>query len=532
MNEDEVNPFRPTRQLRRDPVVPQPQSEQLEQTSDQETQPVRGKVEETGEEPLEEPVIVPSAEAATEQATEPVTEAAIEAATELRTTRSGAVWSPLRIPTATDAGIVENEASEVESRPAMDAELIPPSTAPIEAEPDLPPTPTERGIEDPVAMAPPSGIHNTPSKRTRRQGKVRSSPLKSREERPKETRDVQEPEQHIKATFPVRHKDQDKYAAKRQLRDQLLQELGMLKSDVEIAERESTRLYNHMESNSENPFEPDTAVLLPVLERAIDSSSTATKEVSNPKTLHSIASLLPFASRRKMKEAPPIPDTAPANHHPLPQENPLPFLQLFTPLTFTSTVVLLPQIEPATPEYLPPALQKHTITISHPLRLFSARTSLVVNADTLTIESLNIDKLDPRAEAEVSSWAAEKARKKDASALFWGLGRYAEISLKRAKVWCAIEKDFADGIKNVNRGKKRRRRAAEESDNEEEAPEKKWTRRELAAQIGRTSMLLQGDGAEIWVEWKIGFDWTGEVESAISAFAKVPANCKSPFRRH
>jgi hypothetical protein len=65
---------------------------------------------------------------------------------------------------------------------------VEPSTSRPQEEPELPPTPTQRGLDDPVVTTPPTGIHDTPSKQPRRSKalaeKLKSSPLKLRAEPP------------------------------------------------------------------------------------------------------------------------------------------------------------------------------------------------------------------------------------------------------------------------------------------------------------------------------------------------------------
>jgi hypothetical protein len=41
-------------------------------------------------------------------------------------------------------------------------------------------------------------------------------------------------------------------------------------------------------------------------------------------------------------------------------------------------------------------------------------------------------------------------------------------------------------------------------------------------------MELANEEVELRFEWRIRFDWTGEVESHIAAIARLPRNCKSP----
>ena len=65
-------------------------------------------------------------------------------------------------------------------------------------------------------------------------------------------------------------------------------------------------------------------------------------------------------------------------------------------------------------------------------------------------------------------------------------------------------------------------------DEDEESRKQKWTRKQLLPHIGRTAIEIVTSDIELMFEWKIGFDWTGEVESLISASARLPKSCTSP----
>ncbi|KAK4133703.1 hypothetical protein BT67DRAFT_404153, partial [Trichocladium antarcticum] len=126
-------------------------------------------------------------------------------------------------------------------------------------EPELPPTP-ER--PDPVVSTPPSGIHNTPSRRPRRSralaGKIKSSsPLKQPPIRPSELpRKGAPPSFNLPAkkaeivpsapeptTAELRGlKPVDPDAEKKKLRDSLLAEIGALERDLELASSENERI--------------------------------------------------------------------------------------------------------------------------------------------------------------------------------------------------------------------------------------------------------------------------------------------------
>ncbi|KAF7949623.1 uncharacterized protein EAE97_003132 [Botrytis byssoidea] len=409
-------------------------------------------------------------------------------------------------------------------------------------EPDLPPTPTQRGIADPVVTTAPVGIHNSPSKTARRNkalgAKMKSSPLKPLAEPPPEVDTSQEPpaKRRKSARFLIPH---DPHAAKRKVRDDLLKELQQLQADVSLANQENERIRLHYESKStKSPRSSNPEEILDLLLR-----STAIEKQDRPEKISALKAtnlFLPFAGRRKARQAvmPPIQKPLPS-HLPVALDDPLPHLQLFSHLTYTSNITLLPAApmssnESAT-ELLVPTLQRHQISASHPSGLFIARLSMIVDTSSLTISSLNVDSLDPNAEPELGPFIRRRAsgdgpHVKDIGTVCWAMGRWTEVSVARAKFWCDAEREFGTAEarrKSIEKqGKKRKKRKAIEDDEvadwEGEESSRKWTRRELFRQMGRTNIVLDGDDVQIRVGWKIGFDWIGDVESHLDLDIGLP----------
>jgi hypothetical protein len=432
-------------------------------------------------------------------------------------------------------------------------------------EPELPPTPAQRGIPDPVVTTPPIGIHDTPSKRARKNkalaGKLKSSPLKPRDPPPEEpSKQVTEAAPQLKPEpekVPKRRKSarfllpEDPHASKKKARDDLLKELQQLQADVALANAENGRLRQRSESKKTGSGQPAKSdELLAMLLRA-----TAPETAAKPKPtsiFQSIGSFLPFRPRRRKHAQLPISDKPVPSHLPIALEDPLPYLQVFTPLTFISTITILPSdhnsSEPSNQDLDPPIRQKHVIHASHPSGLFASRFSMTVDTSTLSITSLDILRLDMNAETELGTFIRDRARRdgplgKDVSTVCWAMGRWTEVSIQRARFWCAVENEFGTAQARSTslsrlRKRKRKRHASVAEDEEElnaegdEAKESsaqpKWTRKQLLPQIGRTSMELSNEEVELRFEWKIRFDWTGEVDSHIAAIARLPRNCKSP----
>jgi hypothetical protein len=401
-------------------------------------------------------------------------------------------------------------------------------------EPELPPTPTQRGIPDPVVTTPPTGIHDTPSKRARKSKalaeKLKSSPLKPR----KSTR------------FLI---PEDPHASKKKVRDDLLKELQQLQADVALANAENERLRQRAESKKAGPGQPAKSdELVAMLLRA---TAPETPAKSKPTSIFkSIGSFLPFQQRKRRQAQLPVQEKSIPSHLPIPLDDPLPYLQAFSPLTFTSTIAILPS-DPmssgsSNQEIERPIRQRHVIHASHPSGLFATRFSMTVDTSTLSITSLDILRLDMNAETELGTFIRDRARKagplgKDVTTICWAMGRWTEVSIQRARFWCAVETEFGTAqarAKTLSRHKKKKRKRhasvaedeeevnAEGDQAEEGSVQPKWTKKQLLAQIGRPSMDLTNEEVELRFEWKIRFDWTGEVDSHLAAIARIPRNCK------
>lgn len=408
--------------------------------------------------------------------------------------------------------------------------VLPEVTAP---EPQLPPTP-ER--PDPVVSTPPSGIHNTPSKRPRRNRalaeKIKSSsPLKQPPLRPSEqsqkgaplplnlptkTAQVVEPPPPGPTTAELRGLEPvDPDAEKKKLRDSLLAELRELERDLDIASRENERIRQARLAKREPSPPANKHEILQVLRRHAlpPEDQHPEPDPADPllaSALNPIA-FLPF-SKPSASRPPALPEPAenttaaaddddlppPVSHHPIPMtaEEALPYLQVFTPLTFTAHVSPLPRTTNAnadadadadadTPngnatDDGQPILQHHSITATStsPRGLFSARLDMTVNTQTLAITSLAVPRLDPAAEAELRPFvdSVVGAGAKDDSAgglrnnvgvLAWAMGEWLRVAVQRARVWTVLEREVGAGKEalsemvvrwRTDQGRKRKKR--------------------------------------------------------------------------
>ncbi|KKY37804.1 hypothetical protein UCDDA912_g02239 [Diaporthe ampelina] len=238
----------------------------------------------------------------------------------------------------------------------------------------------------------------------------------------------------------------------------------------------------------------------------------------------------------------------------------LPYLQVFTPLTFTSrsTTISAPS------EHGEPMLKKVTIRIGSatPPGLFVAGMEMTVNTHTLAVSSLAVPRLDPAAVRELqpfiqsitsSQAPTHSALTRNVSILAWAMSEWYRVALKRAKFWHTLEKQLGpeakDGLAEVVRvmrtRRRRKRRARGEADDVGGSFESAdsaggslngmlLSRADLLPHMGRSNMDLgvpclaeggAGTASELRVCWGIEFDWTGEARSKLGVEVGVPGKC-------
>ncbi|KAI0105293.1 hypothetical protein GGR51DRAFT_520256 [Nemania sp. FL0031] len=460
-------------------------------------------------------------------------------------------------------------------------------------EPELPPTPTHKGLSDPSSvMTSPAGIHNTPSKRPRRSrilaAKINSSPLKQPPLRPPELgmetvdessvlrvardplRDEPRRKRRKRKSHPARQVEEvDPLADKKTLRDALLAEVAQLEDDLKVAARENERLYELQGSRRHTIDLPDAkerSQLLDVLRRHVlppeketppDPMQDWLEAAMNP------IAFLPFG-RADAVALPPfvLPSTEkgneeeanppqPVSHHPVPMtaDEELPYLQVFTPLTFTSTITTIQD----TQEDQTLLQQQHTISVaSSPPGLFVATIDMLVDTKTLSIAELSVPRLEPSAISELGPFLEKLLRGGENSALTrnvgvvtWAMGEWLRIATRRARFWYAVTHELgtAEGLlrctEAMRKGAKRKGRGRKQDEGEggedQDGHDKMPAKADVIALMGRTSLDLDlsavaGDGDDgeegsltARILWRADFDWTGEARSKISLLLRAPA---------
>ncbi|KAI0905183.1 hypothetical protein F4823DRAFT_153447 [Ustulina deusta] len=464
-------------------------------------------------------------------------------------------------------------------------------------EPELPPTPTQKGLSDPSSIVTsPPGIHNTPSKRPRRSrvlaAKMNSSPRKHPPLRPPESaaeiieetvssRLVKEPlrdeprrRRGKRKSHPGRQVEEaDPLADKKALRDSLLAEVARLEDDLKVLSRENERLYNVQGSRHHSIDLPDPEeqnLLLDVLSRhALPPEKEAPPDPMQrwlEAAMNPIA-FLPFGQANAIPVLPPLVTSGaektleteappPTSHHPVPMtaDEELPYLQVFTPLIFTSTIAT---VEAEAREDQEPLLQRHAISVaSSPPGLFVATMDMTVDTKTLLVAELAVPRLDPSAIGELGPFVEKilrggagnnSALTRNVSVVAWAMGEWVRLATRRARFWHAVEHELGsvEGLvrcaKAMRQGMRRRPRGrprGDESDDEDEdgsnRPSKTSpSKADVIARMGRTCLDLDlssiaaddgDDGAlAVRIQWHAEFDWTGEARSKIGLLLRAPA---------
>lgn len=357
-----------------------------------------------------------------------------------------------------------------------------------------------------------------------------------------------------------------------QKRDALLQEIAQLEADLELARGE------HEIAIKGSPSSSDPDVLLDLLRRHLlppekgpepDPSARWIEAAMDPFAMlgfngQSSVRLPPFipANGSEEKSQPPV-----ISHHPVAMTafEELPYLQVFTPLSFTSKMTTMPSNPD---QHNQNTLQNYTIDVrsASPPGLFTARIQMIVNTRNQAIASLAVPRLDPAAASELrpfidlttnTNTPYHPALTRNISILCFAMAEWFRVALKRAKFWHALDKEFGpenkDGFANavavMRTRKKRRRRAREASETESDAAEglegsnslgsldgMMLSKKELLPHMGRTSMDLEvpylagdhdADKSEIRVSWGVEFDWAGVAKNNLAVEVGVPGKCES-----
>ncbi|MCJ1386155.1 hypothetical protein MMC17_009281 [Xylographa soralifera] len=406
-------------------------------------------------------------------------------------------------------------------------------------EPKLPLTPTQLGLE--VAPEPPKGLlYSSPSRRSgRRNGSsTKSSPLKPLDpplktyshellgKEPATTEDATEVRPRA-----VGAQEDFETITKKKILDQLLLQYQELKNDVAELEREARQADFGGHEHTDN------------LISMITSSNPSRQCVPMHEKLVSIsfrvAQFMPFSKPLASRKQPDSISSLPLpSHYPLQLEDPLPHLRVFTPLTINSVSSLVPSSDRSQPW-----LQHHNIALTSPGNLLRVEMYLSVNAADQSVNSLALQSLSSWAKSELDAWLNDQVAAGDLPMIGWACGRYWEVAHLRARCWRSCYQQFrglipaaialqtstfsvgvdtVDSKQEVSLADGAEIDVNDFEDMEDLNSDLGTSDSGVRSKLGQQSILFSAFGVSFLVTWRISFNWTGEIESHISACASFP----------
>lgn len=335
---------------------------------------------------------------------------------------------------------------EAEMEAAMDTGIGGPSMDEDPLEPDLPPTPTQLGLEK-VPDRPRGLLSSSPS--TRHEKRMKRRPADVLQGSPLKSLRFQPPGEEVGSDNGDLPKDELSAAVleKRKSHKSLAAELQRLKDDV----AEMTRWTGKIESDAS--LGADTSQLDKFLSLLTEASSYINRPAPQPvQTPISslLSSLLPFSVNipRPTRESSPLP----TNPFALKETSQSPsYLTVFAPLALhahTSRTSI-----PRTTSLL----ETHTLTFTAPPPFPASRYNVSVvyetNPETQSLISLSVptgsDSKKQRVPETLRWWIdarlANPLLKLDVATLCWGINRYWEASVARAQLWARIEHKHGNG---------------------------------------------------------------------------------------
>lgn len=183
------------------------------------------------------------------------------------------------------------------------------------------------------------------------------------------------------------------------------------------------------------------------------------------------------------------------------------------------------------------------ITFASPHELLIVKLGLTTNTVTHVLDALTLVYISPCADPELGNWLRRHLADGDISSIGYAISRYWEVASTRARCWRTCENDFGELLPYSNRNaaaplaakpfipkRKVRRRISTlpETAESESNPDSSSTSfatlsTDHPVELSQQSLLLAHSGVSLLINWRIDFDWTGEVESHISACASFPA---------
>ena len=373
---------------------------------------------------------------------------------------------------------------------------------------ELPATPSQRGLEP--QDGPRRGVlFSSPSKRPARVNDSVKHSLLQQKARPSDTSGTEDDLGNQRRQPPAekRPPPDPEVEKRKQEKARLLREAQELEAQVarcaeEIA-KEQQRAAAHTLTHTER------TVLSSFIAELLDCDST--EDESTPIS-NLLCSFLPFSTTAIPPPPSKVPEKRVPSHRPLEVANPLPYLEMFTTLTF-STRLDLPdgKILPSTNIIH----QKHIIDIHGPQKLLTAQLAITIDTPAHQVIDMHILRLSPWASRELGTFLHLKSTTNDLGNASWALNSYWHLARKRAEYWRRCESSFTHLLT----------RHAENSENHppQENNMKTMSRKDLNRHLGRDTMTLRDSSVVLKLNWRIAFDWTGEAESYVTVETAFPS---------
>ncbi|EOA82573.1 hypothetical protein ACJQWK_04959 [Exserohilum turcicum] len=368
------------------------------------------------------------------------------------------------------------------------------------------------GREDEEQDQPPRGIlFSSPSKRPpRAKNAARHSPLKPKAPAVQSddvTQTVEDgPAEEDAHEGAVKQPPDPEIESRKQEKAQLQRELEILESQVSKCVEEIDKEQRRGPNEALSPQERRN------LSNFITEISGTDTEPEKPTIASLLCSFLPFSAMPISRPRPKQKDRPVPSHRPVEVADPLPYLEMFTSFKF-STQVSLPRRRGVLSRQ---AQQEHVIDITGPQKLLTAQFSVTIDALASEIVDSQVLRISPWAEPELGVFVRARAQEKDLGNASWAIDSYWDIARKRAQYWHKCETTFSHLLEG------RTQKDIENAPKPRKNPTKSISRKDLNRSLGRDTLVLQDKHVLLKLNWRIGFDWTGEAESDVTVEAAFP----------
>ncbi|GKU10944.1 unnamed protein product [Fusarium langsethiae] len=336
----------------------------------------------------------------------------------------------------------------------------------------------------------------------------------------------------------------DPNAGKKKEREKIQKEIETLQKDLEVARRENERIRAMQESG--RVLAPvDQNEVIDLIQRHLMDADAEPSQTSIQQLLQAAlepTALLPFGKAIAPISPAPVEDKLAyiKSHYPVPMTagEELPYLQLFTPFTASSTISVLPETDNQ------PLRQLHSIVLrSREIPgLFTAKVDMTVNPLELSVLDLNVTSLEPAAKPELGPFAQKictgdcnRSMQRNVGILSWAMGEWLRVAVERAGFWCQLERILGtkDGISEVTTQMRTRKRRRKDDDGDEDMDEPSGVnsvkKADLIRYMGQQHYDIsipyndaEESGASVRFNWKVEFDWTGEAQTKLSVLVGAP----------